>query len=506
MKKYILSSALALLMMFSVQARAYAQEFCALGSFPAGEEINCYIAQLPIDAEVQAEGLPQGLSLVETEGEDGKYLSLQGMPMQAGRLDFSIKVSEEPELISCSLDIEPASPTLGITGDINCPVGESALIEVTASVSDGGSLSYQWYCGQSPIEGATGASYKPDTSKPGDWVYFCRVTNTNSGLSRAVNSAAVYVTVTEPVIIGISVEHMPEKLIYAPDEKLSTDGLILRADMDNGGSILVDSGFEASPEILSKPGKQLVELRYEGYVCYYEVEVDIAEAAVEGIGVLTLPNKTQYKVGDSLDTRGLVIRAYTAKGHYDISEGLECSPTKLKEAGRQNITVKYADKKCSFTVTVEDDNKLKSIGIASLPVRREYAVGDSVDVSGLSLQLIYDGRTEIINKGFDYSPKKLEREGSQDITVSYEGHTAVFSINVKQAAANPTASPKVSVSPSPTPAGDTASPSPSAAPNVNREHHARELGGFVKVIFALALVSLVGLGGYVFYMQKKGRR
>ena len=83
------------------------------------------------------------------------------------------------------------------------------------------------------------------------------------------------------------------------------------------------------------------------------VRVEAAKAPViEGIGVLTLPNKTQYKEGDRLVTDGLSVRVYTDQGYYDVTGGLECSPATLSTPGTQTITVRYENKSCTFTVEV----------------------------------------------------------------------------------------------------------------------------------------------------------
>ena len=60
---------------------------------------------------------------------------------------------------------------------------KAAKMGVTAWVTDGGTLSYQWYVkngdGQwNAIEGAAGSSYLPSTEIPGTYEYQCRVTNT----------------------------------------------------------------------------------------------------------------------------------------------------------------------------------------------------------------------------------------------------------------------------------------------------------------------------------------
>ena len=507
MKKFVLSSVFVFLMMFSLPLQARAEEYCALGSHSAGTELNCYIATLAADAALSAQGLPEGLYIAETPNGDTKQLDLKGVAMTAGHLDFSVTVSQAPELISCSIDILPASPAIVSGGDKSCKVGEEAILEISASVADSGSLSYQWYAAASAepaaaIAGANAPSYKPDSSIPGNFFYCCQVTNLNNGLSSTALSPAIHLSVTEPILTGIEINTLPRKLSYAPGDSLDAAGLSLRLVFDDGSIRTIEDGFEASPAVFTEPGKQLVELRYENFVCSYQVEVSLSEADIEGIGVLTLPDKSEYEIGDSLETEGLSLRVYTAKGHFDVSEGFKCLPTVFRSSGRQSITVEYEGKRCSFTVTVKDDNTVKSIGIASLPTRREYAVGDMLDTKGLSLQLIYGGRTEIVSTGFDCTPKQLTKEGAQEITVSYMGHSANFTINVKAASESPV--PTATAIPSATPTAEN--PAESRAPAINRDHQAKELGGLVKLIFFMAVASLAALAGYVVYMQKKGKR
>ena len=505
MKKVLVSSVFIFLMIFSLPCKAQAEEYCALGTHSAGAELNCYIAAVSADAVATAQGLPEGLHLAESPTEEGKALSLRGSVSAAGHYGFVVTVSEEPEQINCSMDIVAAIPVLNVSADPHCAINDSISIEVIAHSADNMPLSYQWYFGSSvepanAIIGANGPSFSPDTSSPGKFAYCCEVVNVNMGSVAAVVSPAITVTVAEPAISGIEVESLPTKLSFAPGDILDTKGLSLRLNYDNGNFEVIDGGFEASPAQFTSPGKQLVELRYQGFICYYEVDVSLSAYAVEGIGVVTMPLKTEYKLGESLDPNGLSIRAYTANAHFDISEGFSISPEKFSAAGRQTVTVEYAGKQCSFTVNVKDDNSLKAIELASLPIRREYSVGDTLDLSGLSLQLIYGNKTEIISSGYSCKVTELSSPGPQLITVSYAGHSASFSIDVKEAQADS--------SPSPAPTAGTESPKPTATamPGVNREHQARELNGLVKVIFVVAFLSLLGLGGYVFYRQKKGKK
>ncbi|MCZ8515513.1 S-layer homology domain-containing protein [Paenibacillus filicis] len=78
----------------------------------------------------------------------------------------------------------------------------SPSLSVTATVSDGGTLSYQWYsnttnsnAGGIAVSGATNASYAAPTTVVGTTYYYVVVTNTNNGQTSTATSNAVAVTV-----------------------------------------------------------------------------------------------------------------------------------------------------------------------------------------------------------------------------------------------------------------------------------------------------------------------
>lgn len=197
-------------------------------------------------------------------------------------------------------------------------------------------LSYQWYTGVGftsiPINGATDPVYSPDTSVSGTTYYTCSVTNTNNGLSVSAMSEPIVVTVATPKVVSISVDTMPSTTRYQVGDSLNLSGMRLQVNYDNGSSEIVSQGYTGSPSVFNEAGTQTVTISYGGAVCYFYVTVENKEAVVDGIGVVTLPKKTQYKVGDNLETEGLSIRAYSGNTHFDISSGLDCSPTVLNTA------------------------------------------------------------------------------------------------------------------------------------------------------------------------------
>ena len=514
MKKIILLSAFVLLLL-CLSPAAFAEEYCALGTYPAGSEISCYIGQIPADAVGEAYGLPAGCRLVQTEGINCRHLSIQGVPQTAGSVQFSVDVPGTMSSFICSMDISPAVPRISITRDFSIYRGSGALLEVSAATGDGGRLSYQWYSGVGfaalPIDGATLPSYRPDTSQLGSYAYCCEVTNSNNGLTSSAMSDPVMVYVTSPVVTGISIETLPSRSQYQPGDKLDISGLSIRVSYGDGSSEVIYDCFGVDPMQFSSAGTQTVRITYQNCSCSFNVNVGTREDSVQGIGVMTLPTKTEYKVGDNLETAGLSIRAYTPDGHFDVSSGLDCSPVVMTSAGSQTITVKYAGKTCTFKVTVKEDKKVKGISVVTVPAKRDYTVGDTLDTAGLSVVLNTSSGTEPLTGGYACTPKVLTKEGTQQINVIYGQYSTSFNVTVKAKDTAPTPKPTATPGPSPSPAADTGdtSPSPSVSPARSsgaKPDHAKSPNTLVKVIFVVALIALGGLTGFIFYMQKKGKR
>ncbi len=117
------------------------------------------------------------------------------------------KVAVEVVVITADDTSDAAIPTITVqpVGATYAQGAAAAALFVTASVSDGGTLSYQWYgssnseLGGSPISGATAATFTPSTVAVGTMYYHVVVTNTNNATSgnktAAIYSAQITVTV-----------------------------------------------------------------------------------------------------------------------------------------------------------------------------------------------------------------------------------------------------------------------------------------------------------------------
>lgn len=97
--------------------------------------------------------------------------------------------------------------TKDLSAQVSVQAAEDHLLEIAAVAEDGGTLTYQWHRDGKAIEGATGTTYKVDTTELGTHVYQVAVTNTlvkdGATTTAVAQSTACKVTVTEiPVPVG----------------------------------------------------------------------------------------------------------------------------------------------------------------------------------------------------------------------------------------------------------------------------------------------------------------
>ncbi len=517
MKKAILAAAVSLLLLLRCPPVAMADvTFPDPAPLEVGQTLNHLAASLEPGSSVfvAAGSLPPGVELTLDEQLDTTNVYLRGIPTSAGDFDAVLSVNDERSFL-LSVDVRPETPKVIAGPNVSCYAGENVHVSVTASTSDGGTLSYQWYAGSSSaystrIDHATDAFYEPGTAYTGTTHYYCEVTNTNNGIQATAVSPVISVTVNERQATDLRVQTLPAKTAYSVGDTLDTSGLTLLLSYTDGSSETVSDGYQVSPILLGSPGTQSIELSYHGLSCRFDVSVSEAPEVIEGIGVLTLPYRTSYVVGETLDTRGLSVRAYLNRGTRDISEGLLCEPSYLGQEGSQTITVHYGEHSCTFTVTVESEERPDYLSLYQLPDKLSYQVGDSVDTRGLVLYLVSNhNNVTPITEGYSYTPSRLESAGQQTITVSYAGFTVNYTVKVSTAPASPSPSPSPTVPPAvPTP---TASGAPAASPfpavPTPAPQSERSIGdhrSFVGVIVAASAAALAAIGAYVFIMNRGG--
>ena len=133
--------------------------------------------------------------------------------------------------------------------------------------------------------------------------------------------------------------------------------------------------------------------------------------AVTELAVKTMPDKTSYFVGDTLDTAGLSLTATKSNGASEtVTSGFSCTPTKLTTEGTQTITVSYGGKSTTFIVSVQSKPIMENEPCMTLS-KQKASEGDHVDVT---LSVVNNPGIVATSVSLTYDKTKLRLIGVKD--------------------------------------------------------------------------------------------
>ena len=237
--------------------------------------------------------------------------------------------------------------------------------------------------------------------------------------------------IVEDSIQSIEIKTKP-KVSYKYGEELDVTGGEINVIRSSGVTTVaitksMVSGY--NPEIL---GNQELTVTYEGKQAKYTVNV---QDYIKDI-VIVKPNKLIYKLNETKDLTGGQVQAIMASGTATSPVAMTDSQVVVTgynttSVGVKTITVQYKGFTKTFDITVEDN--LSGMIIKTLPTKLDYKYGESLDLTGGTIEVTKEsGAKEIINMTSSmvsgYNSKII---GNQILTVTYEGITQQFSVNVK---------------------------------------------------------------------------
>ena len=237
--------------------------------------------------------------------------------------------------------------------------------------------------------------------------------------------------IVEDSIQSIEIKTKP-KVSYKYGEELDVTGGEINVICSSGVTTVaitksMVSGY--NPEIL---GNQELTVTYEGKQAKYTVNV---QDYIKDI-VIVKPNKLIYKLNETKDLTGGQVQAIMASGTATSPVAMTDSQVVVTgynttSVGVKTITVQYKELIKPFDITVEDN--LSGMIIKTLPTKLDYKYGESLDLTGGTIEVTKEsGAKEIINMTSSmvsgYNSKTI---GNQILTVTYEGITQQFSVNVK---------------------------------------------------------------------------
>lgn len=152
------------------------------------------------------------------------------------------------------------------------------------------------------------------------------------------------------------------------------------------------------------------------------------------VSMISAPSKVIYTAGESLDLTGLAIRlSYNDGTSLTVTEGFTVSGFSPEKAGTQTVMANYNGAKVYFAVTVLS-NQVYITEILPTATRTEYTVGDSFDISSISLLVTFsDGSTQVVYGGFTVEGFDSSKEGALCLTVTYEDISSALNVTVNPA-------------------------------------------------------------------------
>ena len=229
----------------------------------------------------------------------------------------------------------------------------------------------------------------------------------------------------------------PTKTEYKYGENLNLAGSSIKVVMEDGTTQNVNitkdmvSGYNKT-----KPGQQMITVKYtdeKGNEFTGDFSVTVGEDYIKELK-FNAPTKRQYRIGDSIDLTGGYIAEVYASGKlgnkYELTNSM-ISGFDSTTPGTKTIKVKFEDNTYTYTVNVQD--RTLGISIKDLPNKTVYRKGESLDLTGATLNVIKDSGVTVKNitndmvSGFDKN-----KEGYQVITVSYEGFKVTFGVTVQK--------------------------------------------------------------------------
>lgn len=228
------------------------------------------------------------------------------------------------------------------------------------------------------------------------------------------------------VLESIAIVSEPVKKEYKEGEKLSLEGIEVRAKYSDGSVKTVTDFTVAGFESIA--GEHTVIVSYMEKTASFKVRV--AEKKIIGIEVASIPDKTVYKQGERLDVTGLKVNAVYDNNvmeeifNYNIN-GFDGS------AGTKTIEVEYNGHRAYFMIMVSE-KRMTKLAITRLPDKTEYVLGQQLDLSGMIVYAYFDNNSKNQVTAYSFDGYNPQVEGTQKITVGYNGFYQSFDVSVKK--------------------------------------------------------------------------
>lgn len=310
------------------------------------------------------------------------------------------------------------------TEELSMKVGDSAVISANVTPSNAENKTLTFTSSDSTVA-------KVDSNG--------KVTALKAGTAKITVKSSNGITAVCNVTVGevkklssIKVVTLPTKTNYYLWEAFSSDGLKVVATYTDSTTFDVTSQCTVSGASTSSVGEKTATVRYteDGVTKTASFNI-VVKGKLKTLTVSSMPNKTEYYVGESLDTSGIQVIAGYSDGSVKTVTGA-CSFTGFSSSseGTKSVKVSYGEEgitvSAQFSVKISRKTPLlKSISIDKNPNVTEYLQGDAFKSTGIKVTATYsDSSTKDVTKLCTFSGGNCDSVGTKQVTVTYEENSA----------------------------------------------------------------------------------
>lgn len=231
------------------------------------------------------------------------------------------------------------------------------------------------------------------------------------------------------------------KLEYLIGDKFNSEGIKIYGHYSDETQVEEDlrlvsfSGFDSS----QAAEKNTITVLFNEKETTFDVKIH--ESKIEKIQIIQKPIKQFFRVGESNDTTGIIVKATYTNGNETplaedeyILEGFDSSKAGMCLV---NVILKEDTKIYDTYTVVFQDYDIKEIKISKNPNKLIYMVGEELDLTGLEVYATPEnGLPPFLLPQYNYSPasiKDITTTGKQTITINVNEVKASFDIEIVDA-------------------------------------------------------------------------
>ena len=254
--------------------------------------------------------------------------------------------------------------------------------------------------------------------------------NSTSSISSSTSSTSSSII---PTVTGITLNTDNVKKDYNYGDTLNLTGLVVTANYSNNTTTEVTNYTTniANGSELKTVGENNIVVTYLTFTASFKITVNKVLTSIE---LNTEAVKKEYGYNEALNLAGLVVTAKYNDNSEAVVTDYTTNPengTVLTNLGENTVTVAYQEKTATFKVNVV--KVLTGIELNTANVKKVYDYNDALDLTGLVVTAKYNNNTEETVTDYVTDPANgtaLTTLGENTITVTYQGKTAEFKINV----------------------------------------------------------------------------